>query len=463
MEVLGTMNYIINLKKSSFLLILIVFLLSVSYSDNSKGVYLDYTNYYFSEDKNQIDLSFRLDNSNLAFEFNQSDSLYYAEFYAYVNVYNERSETVYSDSFKQKIAVKDIQQTNKKEMFVIDNYTLYVPPGFYTFEMKFVDMKSNNEYTVSDSGKIFSKKMEDKIVLSDLKLALMVRPQTKSDKKFVKHNKYVLPHPAAVFGNVYPNLYFYYELYNFAYSKNDTMPLMENIIILDESDKVYQVFKTNELTNKPAMSIEGHLEVSEMPVGKYTLKITVTDMNNRNVALAKEDFLIEKDPEFEKKKQKIELNDEDIEFSNDIIPLIGSEKEKKVFEDLDAEAKKNFIIRFWKTRDTENAPTNKRVRNANYYEFKKRYDYSNNHFSSFNPGWKTDRGEIWIRFGEPDETVRKPHAIITKPYEIWIYFNQGGRKFVFVDEGGYGDYDLVYDTEYPERYDSQYEVLLYDQ
>src|SRR6202034_441218 len=59
----------------------------------------------------------------------------------------------------------------------------------------------------------------------------------------------------------------------------------------------------------------------------------------------------------------------------------------------------NFIDEFWLRRD----PTPGTVGNEFKDEHYRRIAYANEHFASQIPGWKTDRGRIYITFGPPDE------------------------------------------------------------
>ena len=75
-------------------------------------------------------------------------------------------------------------------------------------------------------------------------------------------------------------------------------------------------------------------------------------------------------------------------------------------------------------------------------EFYRRIEYTNAHFSVISPGWKSDRGRIYIVHGPPDEIERHPMDIGLKPYEIWYYYSSN-HFFYFLDENGYGEYKLV--------------------
>jgi GWxTD domain-containing protein len=101
---------------------------------------------------------------------------------------------------------------------------------------------------------------------------------------------------------------------------------------------------------------------------------------------------------------------------------------------------KRFVEEFWKANDpTPHTPEN---------EFKQdvfsRIEYANTYFKETRVGWKTDRGRIWIIWGEPDEVIRdeKPlHAT-----ERWVYFKvyRDISPVVFVFEQHVSDYRQVF-------------------
>src|SRR2546426_444547 len=63
------------------------------------------------------------------------------------------------------------------------------------------------------------------------------------------------------------------------------------------------------------------------------------------------------------------------------------------------------------------------------------------------PGWRTDRGRIFIRYGAPDEVLSRPQAGSTAPYEVWKYTRVRARKFVFYDVTRFGNYVLIWTDE----------------
>jgi hypothetical protein len=75
------------------------------------------------------------------------------------------------------------------------------------------------------------------------------------------------------------------------------------------------------------------------------------------------------------------------------------------------------------------------------------------------PGWRTDRGRIYIKYGAPDEVLRRPQSP-TVPYEAWKYTRGRARVFVFIDETGLGHYVLIFTNERREPSRLDWERLL---
>ena len=93
---------------------------------------------------------------------------------------------------------------------------------------------------------------------------------------------------------------------------------------------------------------------------------------------------------------------------------------------------------FWRRRD----PTPETVRNEYQIEFFRRLRYADQHFLGFGPGWRSDMGRAYVRYGPPDQ-VEQRQATATQPgLEIW-YYNQPYRRLVFGDREGFGRFTLL--------------------
>ncbi|MCX7835330.1 MAG: GWxTD domain-containing protein [bacterium] len=93
---------------------------------------------------------------------------------------------------------------------------------------------------------------------------------------------------------------------------------------------------------------------------------------------------------------------------------------------------------FWEKRDpTPDTPKNERME-----EYYKRIEIANQRFTKLLQGWESDRGKIYIIYGEPTDIEEHHFVVQGRPYEIW-YYSHLQLRFTFVDYDGFGEYKLV--------------------
>jgi len=125
----------------------------------------------------------------------------------------------------------------------------------------------------------------------------------------------------------------------------------------------------------------------------------------------------------------------------------------------------NFWHRFWKDRDPSPGTPDNEFKN----EHMRRMNYANERFSvgfeDRTNGWRTDMGRIYIVYGEPNNIERYPFTPSRPAAEIWTYDHltgQGQVYFLFVDETGYGEYNMVHSTARGERRSTDWETKIND-
>ena len=130
-------------------------------------------------------------------------------------------------------------------------------------------------------------------------------------------------------------------------------------------------------------------------------------------------------------------------------PLIYlmAEDEQGIYSSLTLDGKRTFLRKFWARRD----PTPGTPRNEEEERFYTGIAEANRRFHEGGaaqiPGWRTDRGRIFTRYGPPDEVLNRPQAGSTAPYEVWKYTKTRARKFVFYDVTRFGNYALIWTDE----------------
>lgn len=185
-----------------------------------------------------------------------------------------------------------------------------------------------------------------------------------------------------------------------------------------------------------------------------------TDSNTKTVTretVAKP--ISEKEKKKKKEKLRKELESPYRKWLNEDVAYIITDEERATFKRLQTdEEREQFIEQFWLRRD----PTPDTIENEFKEEHYRRIAYANDHFASGIPGWKSDRGRIYIEFGPPDERDEHPTGgtyerppeegggeTTTYPFEDWRYrYIEGiGNDVVieFVDPTMTGEYHMTMD------------------
>jgi len=167
-------------------------------------------------------------------------------------------------------------------------------------------------------------------------------------------------------------------------------------------------------------------------------------------------------------KLKRELETPYRKWLNEDVAYIITDEERSAFKRLQTDdEREQFIENFWLRRD----PTPDTVENEFKEEHYRRIAYANEHFASGIPGWKADRGRIYITFGPPDEIDSHPSGgsyqrppeegggeTSTFPFEQWRYryIEDIGNNIIieFVDTTMSGEYRMTMDP-------SEKDALLY--
>ncbi|MBK6909588.1 MAG: GWxTD domain-containing protein [bacterium] len=120
------------------------------------------------------------------------------------------------------------------------------------------------------------------------------------------------------------------------------------------------------------------------------------------------------------------------------VKYIATAEENRRLRSASMVDREQLFREFWKRRD----PSPETPRNELMEEYYFRIDYADDKYSTHRAGWETDRGRVFILYGEPTDIERHPFESGSRPYEIWFYHNLN-RRFVFVDYTGFGDYTLA--------------------
>ena len=317
----------------------------------------------------------------------------------------EGTKKILSESWIEKLTVNEFKMTNsrKKKISLKKNYILY--PGKYRLEVLITDLKTQNR-----------------------------RKQTREiDMSALAEGSWMLG-----------DLYFVKDSSKMKIENN-----MPEVIFIGFTatgaegsyDFIYTVHTREEVVTKATFTldlIKGQHE--------YIFPVMTKDLNYNQYFLT-----LETQIDDEKYTRDIPMR---VQWGGNsaLIPDLGEaikqmrylsytgyfpSREFKKIQNAQGNDQQKFFTETWKKIDPTPHTEDNELMNEYYY----RVHVANQRFSGHREGWRNDRGMVYIIYGEPDAIEEHHMEMDSKPYMIWYYYSVN-RSFIFVDNSGFGDYQL---------------------
>lgn len=368
-----------------------------------------------------------------------------------VFIYLKNSSNPYAvNSYKIDSEIKDTSEENIKNKLI----------GQINYEMKYGEYRimviasDFNNPSVVDSID-FDIVVEDFTTgakMSDIELATSITKSSDTKNLFYKNTLEVIPNASGLYGKNISELYYYAELYNLdASNVSEEFSVKARILSINNEEIVMSEKK---IKRKAESRVEyGMFKIDSLKTGSYIFELSLNDaQKNLNIVKTKKLFLFTSSEETQSsdkgmddylKSEYVILNEKDLDDLFDKAIYTRDDDEIKTYRNLNTlEEKRKFTYIFWKKRD-DMPMTPQNEFKINYF---KRMNEANNKFKEdYNPGWKTDRGRIYVMYGPPSEILHFPFESDKKSYQVWKYdVLQGGTEADFIEkETGTGVYRLV--------------------
>lgn len=345
---------------------------------------------------------------------------------------------VQSRIWSANVTVNSYGETQTESRYDVTTQTLAIDPGKYLFEFEVSDRHSNRTYVRSVPVTVRS--MSGPVALSDITLI-----DSYDEADFT-----ILPRVDARVGSEEAGFQAFYEIYADTERQLDVVrtvrparlegtdaivrgPTTDSELValsapVTQQDQIAVSTATNQFI--VTVPLEG------LKVGTYIMDISVSDPISGVVyARAERPFMIE--------WNGLASHIQNLDDAIAQMEYIAEARDLNFIREAPNEAERvKRFENFWDKRD----PTPGTVRNERMEAYYYRINAANRDYGvSITDGWKTDRGYVLVRFGEPDHIRRKPHSFDYEPYEIWT-FERIGRQFIFVDKTGFGDYELLFNV-----------------
>lgn len=377
----------------------------------------------------RLELYYQVMNRGLDFEL--KDSTYRASYNLDVKV-SQDDVVVQKDSREREVVLREEEQVRTRTDYRTGQVNFEIPPGKYKVMFTLHDLNSHR-VTTKDLDVHVDDTRQKTPSLSMIEFSQAFEAGNTDTTVFDKGNMVVVPSVSRAYGGeATDRVAFYFEVYPGEDSVGKVV--IDTRIRHNRKGLMYRDTLHVWLGSNTERQLR-EVSLGDIAPGDYELEIALRGRRMKEVDKRTEEFRVVWTEEgmirhdWKNTVMQLDLLTEDDNL-NDMKKIESYEDRLKAFNE------------FWLSHD----PTPGTPENEVKLAFYGRVQIANENFGVMRrPGWKTDRGQIYIQFGAPDHLVDVPFAPESRPYQIWHYTNIGRyRRFLFIDENADGDYRLQY-------------------
>lgn len=421
-----------------FVLILMIRIFSQDIPSTSSGdlkFYIDFSAFKGKEGKTyqEFYLMIHADQLNFVGDEDKNAS------FKVSSIVKNRNEELISKQEWLTDALLNRDSADLKSLAVYDQWSEFLIPGVYNISINIVEQEHNTlgvadfEINVPSFG-------DDSLSASSIEFISRVE-EKKGQNHFEKNGRIVIPNPWRRYGLLIPKLSFYYEIYNIKKPADDKFLSIDYTIIDKDNVEVKKLSGIEVKKSGGNISIVHAVDLEGLNSGIYILKANIHDPEvNQKYILTRSFEIIQIDY----LSNNPLLTEEEAEIGRRLLEYFATPSEYKLFKTLSLQGKTKFLLNFWQEKDTSpDTPENEFLERV-----MQRYIYANQHFSWGNSeGYKTDKGRILIKYGNPDEIKTYASEADYAPYEIWDYTEDRSYIFIFGDINSNGNFVLLHSTK----------------
>ena len=401
----------------------------------------------------------------------KEDRIYVATFSIDLSIIDDQENIVFHTVQQREYQTdRPVVVTRRgEERVVLEQIAAGVGAGTYRAKVLVTDLNSRRS---GEAIKPFVAQPlhSPELSVSSLQFSTLIQ-RSEEVNRFTKNGLLVVPNPLRIFekwaempddGSYKPrNLFLYFEIYNLAPDSTGKEAAYDIYpAVTSHSNKM--TFPLPPKMNRRITGTDGldviALDYMTFPEGVYTLDVAVKDIKTGMEASSSAVFEIVQPPP--PPPPVTVLTEEQAKRGRRMLAILANKRERDLFDNLDLEGKTEFLIAFWRMRD----PTPETPENESMMVFNERFSYADFQLG----GAESDRGSVFIRYGQPEEIVRHDSDNIMKSYQVWYYTegvdgdpsrtSEGGRHyFVFGDRRGIGRYELMHSSARGELYNPNWQ------
>ncbi len=369
--------------------------------------------------------------------FFKRGNVYEARFRLYVTIRGEKKKQLSGEVWEESVIAADYEQTRSASAVKSVRRNFPAVPGEYDVEATIEVIDTSLRYTGQRSISILGResgrfRLADPVFFTPAAGTefrrpsdgeIVVAPCTEPEASDFKPNSDAVYADVGVWPHVVFNLLSPTEtIDNREYTVSTRMADVRGNLVL--YNRVY--LRTSESGYQRLCMDAG---VDDLMIGNYEISVAVEvpGTNQRAVSKGRFTVLLNRGSLGGYFRETMKL-----------LSLYADEDELKELAGSTPENRVQAWNRFWLRRD----PNPSSEVNEDLGEFLRRLDIILRLFSDFRPGWQTDRGRIYMRYGQPDDIVDRQGRTFGTTYQLWYYYSRG-IVYIFEDMLGTGDFRLL--------------------
>lgn len=372
--------------------------------------------------------------------------------FAMVGLDNDYRET---GAFGRRASVRSFAEAEAAQRTFVDQFSVLVPPGKYEYRISVAESAGSSRGVDS----VWTGTVVDTVVVPDFSVGMsMSSLQLGADVLAdTATGEYALvPNPGRQYGSVSQDnaaaaggpdrVLVYFEGYNLI---QDTAPYTARCFVLRSRDRNDTVLSAPPLrrakSGGTAATVLG-VSVDGLESDDYLLVVELTDVTTGASVSGAKEFTVGRGVTATRgtSPYRLDVGERERKYYREL-GFLATPRELAYYNALPDSGKEAWLAVFWSRR--------------NLAEFARRMELAEVRYATGRTaGTRTDRGRVYVKYGEPDAVEQKVIEIDMKPREYWYYYREG-LAFVFVDIRGDGDYRLVH-TNSPDEPKTGLESML---
>lgn len=377
------------------------------------------------------------------------------------------------------LSTEMLDTTNKPNFIDVQRYSL--SPGDYTMKIKIKDFNKPVADSISASQTIKIKQpLADSLAVSDIEL-LEKFTKAETPSTLTKSGYDVVPYVYNHFPENQNKLAFYAEGYN-AQQKLGTDSRFVFVYFIENYETKQKLKDFHAFSKQKSEEVNpllSQFDISQLPSGEYNL---VVEMRN-----SKNELLAEKKLPFSRYAAMVKIKLDDIQTIDTTGTFISRVNNLDTLKDYiaclwpisssverdwqynqiksaDSKLMQQYIYAFWLNRDPQNPENEWKRYRAAAVQIKKKFACGKT------PGYMTDRGRVYLQYGQPNASQQVPSEPDSYPYEIWQYYKikdpatgsyQTNKKFIFYNRELDGKcFELIHSDVRGEIRDDRWQIKL---